>query len=408
MYATLISAFCICFAIIGCAYTVAAGLAVRSFGKRRPDGASPNAPSVTILKPLKGAEPRLYESLATFVEQDYPGPVQIVFGVSDAHDSACGVVEQLIRAYPERDIVLVVGHRPVAGNAKIANLVSMAPAIRNDVVVLSDSDIAVTPRYLSDICDALGEPDVGLVTCLYRGDAGRGLWSHLSAMAVDFHFFPSVLVGTRLAKARPCFGATIALSTDTLEKIGGFATFALHLADDYAIGEAVRATGRRVALSRHIVAHRCNERSWRELFFHELRWARTIRSIDPVGFSGSLVTHPLPFAGVALACGGAPMAALGCLAFTIACRASLQWQVERVFGRRSNRWILGPFRDAISLLVFVASFATDVVEWRGRRYRVRADGTMEEIEVAARKAWAISRRAAPRPQTRSTDPEMLR
>lgn len=242
------------------------------------------------------------------------------------------------------------------------------------------------------------------MTCLYRGDAGRGLWSHLSAMAVDFHFFPSVLVGTRLAKARPCFGATIALSTETLTKIHGFAAFAAHLADDYAIGEAVRATGQRVAVSRHIVTHRCNERSWTELFFHELRWARTIRSIDPVGFAGSFVTHPLPFAGLALACGGAPTAALGCLALTIACRASLQWQVERVLGRPSHCWMLGPLRDALSLLVFLSSFTTDMVEWRGRRYRIGDDGTIEELEVSTKQSLSRFHRPARTP-ARSTDAE---
>ena len=186
---------------------------------------------MTILKPLHGAEPGLYENLVSFVEQDYAGPVQIVFGVSDTNDTARAVVERLTREYPDRDIELVVGIRPVEGNAKIANLGTMSAAIRHDVVVLSDSDIRVGSHYLSGTCAALQVPGVGLVTCLYSGGWERGLWSCLSTMAIDFHFFPAVLLGLRLGQARPCVGATMAFSRSTLDAIGGFRAFAGHLAD---------------------------------------------------------------------------------------------------------------------------------------------------------------------------------
>ncbi len=253
MLTTVASLLCIAVAVIGCLYTIAASLAVRAFRRGPASLPSGDSPAVTVLKPLKGAEPGLYDNLATFVAQDYDGDLQIVLGVADATDPARPIVQRLIREHPQRRIELVVGQRQDEGNGKIANLVAMEAVIAHDVVILSDSDIAVGPRYVRETCDALAAPGVGLVTCLYRGIAGNGFWSSLSAMAIDLHFFPSVLVGMRLGKARPCMGATIALTTATLRAIGGFRAFSAHLADDYAIGEAVRATGQRVALAPWIV-----------------------------------------------------------------------------------------------------------------------------------------------------------
>ena len=376
----LISSFCIGIAIVGCLYAVGAAWAVRAF--RESPAADPAVISggVTILKPLHGAEPGLYENLASFIDQDFPGPAQFVFGVSDANDAARPVVQRLIHAFPDRDLELVVGIRHVEGNGKIANLCTMSAAIRHEVIVLSDSDIRVGHDYVRTICDSLAVPGVGLVTCLYRGGVDAGFWSGLSTMAIDFHFFPAVLLGLRLGKARPCMGATMAFTRRTLDAIGGFRAFGGHLADDYAIGEAVRATGRRVVVARQLVEHRCNERTGRELFVHELRWARTIRSIDPRGFAGSVVTHPLPFAIAAVLAGTCDSASLITLVAVLCCRGYLQLEVERTMGRSTWRWLLGPLRDILSFVVFCASFVTDVVVWRGRRYRVRTDGTMEELE----------------------------
>lgn len=371
---------CIGMAGAGCVYSLAAVRAVRAFRSRAPSPAAPTARGITVLKPLHGAEPGLYENLVSFVHQDHVGPVQIVFGIAQASDAARPVVLRLMQEFPGHDLELVVGAQPVDGNAKIANLATMSAAIKHDVVVLSDSDIRVRESYLRETCDTLAEPGVGLVTCIYRGGAASGLWAHLSTMAIDFHFLPSVLLGLRLGKARPCMGATMAFTRSTLDAIGGFRAFVGHLADDYAIGEAVRATGQRVALAAHLVEHRCNERSASDLYLHELRWARTIRSIDPFGFAGSIVTYPLPFAMVAVACGSEPAAALLTLFATLSCRGLLQREVERTLGLATHRWLLGPVRDLASFVVFCSSFVTDVVVWRGRRYRVRPDGTMEELK----------------------------
>ena len=372
-------------AALGCMTTLASMLAVRAFARARDRTRRSRQDvvvdaSVTILKPLHGDEPGLHRNLQSFLQQDYPGPVQVVFGVSSPTDTAIPVVRRLIADYPALALELVVGRRPTRGNGKIVNLIGMSKAIRHDVVVLSDSDMRVGPRYLADTVRTLVSPGVGLVTYLYRGGSGRGLWATLSTMAIDYHFLPSLLLGVRLDKARPCMGATMAFTRRTLDAIGGFDAFATCLADDYAIGEAVRATGQAVVLAHEAIEHRCTERSFAALYAHELRWARTVRSIDPVGFAGSIVTNPLPFALIAALSSGFDALGVASLATTLLCRSLLQWQVEQALERSTGRWLLGPARDGLSFVVFFASYLANDVVWRGERFHVTADGALEKLE----------------------------
>ncbi|HEY2968241.1 MAG TPA: bacteriohopanetetrol glucosamine biosynthesis glycosyltransferase HpnI [Casimicrobiaceae bacterium] len=362
----------------GCAYALVAATLVRRFvGK----GASTAVafPSVTILKPLRGAEPALYDKLASFCDQDYPGPVQILFGVQDADDAAVAVVGRLIADWPGRDLQMLVSTHPIGPNPKVATLIGLQSHIRHDVVVLSDSDVAVGHDYLARIVAALAQPGVGLVTCLYRGAPVAGLWARLASMAIDYHFLPSVLVGLALGLARPCFGSTIAMRRDTLARIGGFDAFLEQLADDYAIGNAVRAIGMRVTIPRWVVTHACPEQSAAELWSHELRWARTLRAVNPSGYAGTVITHPLPFALLGAWLSGFGALGAGSIVAAIGCRLVLQLQVDHTLHVSTSRWWLGPARDVLTFAVYVASFFVDVVSWRGQRYKVRADGTLMPV-----------------------------
>jgi ceramide glucosyltransferase len=366
------------FAAIGCAYALLAAAIVRRFVG---EGANASAafPSITILKPLRGAEPALHDRLASFCDQDYPGPVQVLFGVQDANDPAVAVVDRLIAERPGRNLQLLVSTQPGGPNPKVATLIGLQRHIRHEIVVLSDSDVSVEGNYLVKIVAALGEPGVGLVTCLYRGAPSAGVWARLASMAIDYHFLPDVLVGLALAVARPCFGSTIAMRRETLERIGGFDAFLDYLADDFAIGEAVRAIGMRVAIPRWVVAHACPEPSAAELWSHELRWARTIRAVSPSGYAGSVITYPLPFALLGAWLNGFGALGVGSVAAAIACRLVLQLQVDHTLQVSTSRWWLGPARDLLAFAVYVASFFVDVVSWRGQRYEVRADGTLVPV-----------------------------
>jgi ceramide glucosyltransferase len=301
--------------------------------------------------------------------------VQIVCGVADALDPAVAVVERLRGSPAPRDPELVIDTTLHGANRKVSNLINTAPRIRHEIVVLSDSDIRVPPDYLARVIAALQQPRVGAVTCLYHGVAASGPWSQLGALFINAHFLPSVVLGLASGLAQPCFGSTIALRRTTLDAIGGFAAFADRLDDDYAIGAAVRERGEVVAIPPFTVAHLCSEPSLRELWRHELRWARTIRNIAPLGHAGSVVMHPLAWAVVALALtpwSGLLLPAIAASVAAILCRVMLLNGVARGFELPPQAYWLVPVRDLLSFAVFVASFLGRDVSWKGHRYRLFA------------------------------------
>jgi ceramide glucosyltransferase len=361
--------------IAGSVYALVAIWAAHAFQRAARGSPPATYPPVTILKPLHGAEPNLHAALSSFCLQNYPAPLQIVLGVADPADTAAATARRLIAELPDRDIALVIDPRRHGANAKVSNLINMQGQARHDVLLIADSDIAVSPDYLTGVAAALDQPDVGLVTCLYHGVPSTGLWSRLAAAAIDYHFLPNVLVGLKLRLATPCFGSTIAVRKSTLAGIGGLQSVADQLADDYALGMAVRRAGRKVAIPPLLVSHACAERSLRELLMHEIRWARTIRGVDSPGFAGLAITYAVPLALLGVILGGLTPAAW-ILAIALVCRFALQAELHRLFRLRNGIFWLGPIRDILSFTVFVASFFGRRVEWRGHRYAVNADQTL--------------------------------
>jgi ceramide glucosyltransferase len=364
-------------AISGCAYAIFAALLLREFAQKSPIVA-PSAPGLTLLKPLCGAELELEQKLISFCNQDYSGPVQLVIGIQDPADPARAVAKRLKERFPDCDIALVIDSRRHGANGKISNLINMSAQTKHEIVVLSDSDIRVEPPYLQSLVSGLLAPGVGLATCLYYGFSLRGLWSRLSAAAINEHFLPSALVGLKLGLARPCFGATIALRAETLRRIGGFEAFADQLADDYAMGKAVRGLGLKVAVAPILVGHGCAEASFSELMYHELRWARTLRLLAPWGYAGLVLTHALPLALIAAGLGGFGAVGWGTIALALACRLSIPVQLKSLPGGRDALPWLSPMRDLLSFAVFLASFLPGRLSWRGSRYVLRSDGTLRQ------------------------------
>lgn len=372
---------CLVVAVAGLTYTLAAARCVKHFF-RHPGTAPSNFPPVSILKPLHGDEIGLRANLEALCELDYPGELEFIFGVQDPHDPAIAQVKKLQTDYPQARISLIVDAQEHGSNRKISNVINIMRSARHDVLVLSDSDIGIDRDYLRRIVAELLKPGVGLVTCLYRGHAHPGFWSRLGSMAIDYNFLPSVIFGMKVGLAKPCFGSTMALRRSTLEKIGGFEAFVNHLADDNAIGEAVRAIGLKIAVPAMLVTHACAEHRLSDLITHEIRWSRTIRQIAGAGFGGSVITHPLPFAFAgAAALHAAPLGVVILIA-TILARLYLRRQVNLVVGEaaKSSRWWLLPIRDTLSFIVFCASFFVGTVTWRGRQFVVSADGMMSPVE----------------------------
>jgi ceramide glucosyltransferase len=354
--------------------------AVRLSRMKLPPRSIGQQDSVTILKPLHGAEPQLFANLSTFLQQDYAGNIQLVCGVQSVTDPAITVVESLRAAHPNADIVLVVDPTSHGTNAKVSNLINMVAYARHPVLILSDSDMAVAPDYLAQISAALAAPGVGAVTCLYRGRGDSGGWSRLAAMGISQHFLPSVLLGTTLGLATPCMGSTIALRAATLNAIGGLASFANLLADDYAIGEAVRAHGKTIALPDLILTHACTETRLKMLVRQELRWNRTIAQLDLPGFAGSIVLHPFPVALTGAALTGFTPVAVTVIAAALIARTAIALLVDRNAGKRTAPLLWIPPRDLLSFVLFIWTFFGRAVDWRGTAFTVDPTGRLSTYQ----------------------------
>jgi ceramide glucosyltransferase len=361
-------------AAAGCLYLIFACVTVLRFGRRSDTGSRSAPVPATVLMPLCGHEPDLYHRLRALCEQDYAAPVQILCAIHDLNDPAIAEVEKVAADLPQAAIDWSVDPQLHGRNMKMSNLLNVIGRVRHDVLVMIDSDIAVGPGYLSHVIGELQRPNVGAVTCLYYGVASGGLWTKLSAMSTNLQFLPSVIVGLSARLAQPCFGSTIALTRQTLERIGGLRRFADHLWDDYAIGQAVREAGLEVAVSSLVVGHVCAENTGSEYFAYQLRNARTIASINPLGYLGAIIIHPFALALLALLLGGGEAA--GALAIVaLACRFVLGDCMRQRFGVSSSTWLL-PVHDLAAFAVYVMSFFGGTIVWRGHRYRLQPDGTL--------------------------------
>jgi ceramide glucosyltransferase len=377
----LVAKLLVAVAGLGCLYLLVGCVAVSTFAARRRATACAPVP-VTILKPLHGAEPCLSRRLSSFCRQDYGAPVQVICGVQDPADPAVAIA-RLLAASPEAPrFDLVIDARAHGSNPKISNLINMMAATKHDVLVMADSDMEVGPDYLARIVAELQRPGVGAVTCVYHGVPLSGRWSTHAALGINSHFLPNVVTAVTLHLDRPCFGSTIAISRSLLSRIGGLSAFADQLADDYEIGEAVRAAGYEVAIPPFTLGHACFHERLRGLFARELRAARTVRGIAPLGYAGAFVTHPFPLALAGTLLGGEY--GLVVAAAALACRFALCICAERAFQLPRQPYWLIPSRDLLSFGVYVWSFFGMRVQWRGSRYRVAADGSLLSDRPEAR------------------------
>jgi ceramide glucosyltransferase len=323
-----------------------------------------------------GEDAGLYENLRSFCLQNYRGPVQVVIGAHRETDPAVAVARRLIADLPEADIALVIDGALPGTNFKVCNLANMMAAAKHQVLVIADSDMRVEPHYLDEVVGPLLEPGVGLVTCLYKGRPHGGPSSALGSAFINFGFLPSVLVGGLLGAESGCFGATMALRRETLDRVGGFSALINHLADDYVLGDLVRGLGQKVVISPYVIENIVHEPDLSTLYRHELRWQRTIRSITPFGLAASVVTNPVALAILALPLTGfAPVAWLA-LALGLAARWALIYTSTLAFGLARFRLGLVPVRDLLSLVILVAAFMGQRVTWRDRNFQVDQSGEL--------------------------------
>lgn len=338
-------------------------------------------PPVSILKPLKGTDPDIYESFRSHCLQDYP-EYETIFGVSDPEDPAVASVQQLQHEFPDRAIRLVVSPNLLGANVKVSNLEQMLASARYEHLIVNDSDIYVERDYLRRIVAPLADERVGMVTCLYRGVAAPTFGSQLEALGISTDFCPGVLVARQLEGGlRFGLGSTLAFRRTDLDRIGGFRSIVDFLADDYELGRRIAALGLKVVLSDVVVETRLPAYDLRAFLAHQLRWARGVRDSRAGGYIGLVTTYGLMWALLGLIASRAAPWSWAVLAAT----ALLRLAVAIVVGKSvlqdthllKNLWLL-PIRDLAAVAIWIASFAGHTVTWRGDRF-VLKDGQLTRI-----------------------------
>ncbi len=328
--------------------------------------------AVSILKPLKGTDPEMYDCFRSHCLQEY-GVYQIIFGVSDVDDPAIKLVERLKSEFPERDIQLVHCSKDLGSNTKVSNLAQMLPLATYEYILVNDSDIRVPPDYLREAIAPLANPEIGLVTCPYRGVPNKTLGSVLESLGIGTDFLPGVLVARAFEGMKFGLGSTLAFRRRDLESVGGFEAFLDYLADDYEIGQRIARLGMKIQLSSAVVDSILPPYTMRSFLAHQLRWARTIRNVRPSGYIGLGITFGLPWAVLALILARGALWAWILLVVTLALRFAVAAYVENKILRdfEPNRLWLLPFRDVLALFIWVISFAGRTVVWRGTAYKLR-------------------------------------
>lgn len=382
MLALIVESITTILALCGLGFYLAALWSARGFVRSRQPLAGAFHPPVSILKPLKGFDHDMYASFASHCRQQYAGEYEILFGVSSMDDPAVPAVEQLKAEFPQVAIRLVVCPEVLGANGKVGNLAQMVPEARFDHILINDSDIKVSPRYLERSMAPFADPKIGMVTALYRGRAHGTLGSKMEALGISTDFAAGVLTARKLEGGiRFGLGSTLAMSREALDAIGGFAPLVDHLADDYELGARIAAKGYRVELIDEVVETAVPAYSFRQFFAHQLRWARGMRDVRRWGYAGVLFTFGLPWAILNLIAAGASLSSLALLSLVCAARVTLALAIgvgvlrDRQVLR--DLWLL-PLRDMAALVVWAWSYAGNTVVWRGQTF-ILQDGCLRDF-----------------------------
>ena len=357
------------------AYYLIAVIAGLRFFSREPSVASVSdfSPAVSLLKPVFGLDREAYENYASFCRQDYP-EFEILFCVSDDRDPAVPVIEKLIGDFPGRPIRLLVGAEPLGASDKVNKLCRMAREARHEIVIVSDSDVRVDPGFLRAVTAPFRDPQLGGVTCLYRGITDNSLAADLEALGNSADFAPGVLVAGMFGNLDFMLGAVMATTKRRLAEIGGFESLADFFCDDYELGNRIAANGHRVELSTFPVSIVYPHQTLADAFRHQLRWNLSIRYSRPWGHLGLIFAQGLPWAALAAVVAPSRSVAAYYLAAYLVFR-TLMALVVAIVGMKDGLalrklWMLVP-RDAFAFIVWVASFFPQRIHWRGREFRVR-------------------------------------
>jgi ceramide glucosyltransferase len=365
-------------ALLSLGLTLWQWFAGRRFPLHRRAIASGPAPSITVLKPLKGCDGSTEACLRSWLVQDYGGSMQIIFGVASADDPVCAVVRKLLTEFPQADAELVVCESLSGANLKVAKLMQLERRAKHDVLAISDADVSVPPDLLANAVVPMTGIEIGLVNCFYRLANPTTLGMHWEAVAINADFWSQVLQAQMLKPLDFALGAVMITRRQLLADIGGFAALVDSLADDYLLGNRIARRGHRIALSTVVVECWDPPVNWAQVWKHQLRWARTIRVCQPVPYFFSLLGNatlwPLLWA---LAIPGTWSASLllVCLGVRVGAALDLKARLEQKRAQFGLCWLV-PLKDLLQTCLWGLAFLGNRVEWRGQKLRLRSDGTL--------------------------------
>jgi ceramide glucosyltransferase len=369
--------------VISWLYWFVAWWTARSFFRSRSRTNPDFTPPVSMLKPVKGMDHQAYQNFVSFCRQDYPS-FELLFGVADPDDPVVSIVERLRQEFPEQDIRLVTGPA-IGSNRKVSLLHHLAAQAKHEVLVISDSDMRVTPDFLRRVVAPLADEQIGLVHCPYRGGFLHSLAAQFEALHMGVAFVPSALIASQLLKLPFALGAIMVLRQRDLARMGGFAAIADHLADDHELGARIGGLGLRVHLSDYVVTSILGAISWSELWHQELRWSRCNWVSNPWGTLGLFLSFSTPLALVLLLISGFSATGWQALAISLLLRWLMAWRMTRYTCSPETRqalfWL--PIRDVLGALLWGAGGLGHHIVWRDEKFVLRAGGRMEPVPSAA-------------------------
>jgi len=354
-------------------YVLATLAALRFFGRARARQLPNYTPPVSVLKTVRGVDFGSHENFASFCRQEYP-EYEILFAVNDDGDPAVPVIRRIIAEFPERKIRLLVGAEHLGANRKVNKLARLAREAQNEVLVLTDGDVRVGPRYLREVAGPLADRKTGAVTSFYRGIAENNLGAEIEAVGASSDFFAGVLMAEWTEGISFALGASIATTKEWLGKMGGFESIADTLADDYELGHRIAKAGGKIVLARETVWTMYPAQTVHSFWDHQVRWARTVRLCRPLSYVGLLFTQGLPWALLAAVVAPVKWIAGVYLVAYLILRLAMAWTVG-VWGVRDEVlrrkiWLV-PVRDAIHFVIWLASFGSNHIRWGNAEYVIR-------------------------------------
>jgi ceramide glucosyltransferase len=381
----LLDSICGALAVLSFALALWQFFATRKFPLHQQMADPAFSPAVSIFKPLKDCDATTTDSLQSWFNQNYPGPVQILFGVARAEDPVCKIVESLIQKNPKADAQLVVCSEDLGANAKVSTLIQLEKLAKHELILVSDADVRVPVDFLANMVAPLRNSEIALVNCFYRLPNPVTKAMQWEAIAINADFWSQVLQSQTLKPLDYALGAAMLFRRKALEEIGGFKTLANCLADDYQLGNRIANNGGKIALCPVVVECWGPPMNWRDVWKHQLRWARTIRVCQPLPYFFSILSNATFWPSLWLVASlittktfCAPLAAVTLLLVRMVLAQNLQRRFNQSQQQPAPFWLV-PIKDLLQAALWAAAFSGNKIEWRGRKMRLRPDGNLESV-----------------------------